>query len=643
MLISSAVQATTYYVSATGSDLNNGTSIATAWQTLSKVSGATFAPDDQILFQRGDTWYGMLTVHDSGTSGHPITYGAYGTGENPIITGFTNATGFTETSTGSHIWESAAITTSITYCNMVVINGVNTAMGREPELGSYYTYQSHSGDVSITSTDLTGTPDWTGAQVVNRKRSWIWQTDSITSQSGSTINYSTEGGFSPQDNWGFFIQNDIRTLDSQNEWFYNPSTKKISVYSTSQPTNVKVASVDYLFYCAAKNYVTVTNISFIGSNTVAVRCSGNYDTVSNCFISYSGLDGIMIIWGSNGTADNNIIKNSNYRAIYGGSSCNYATASNNTIDSTSMIIGIGLLYAPSAIITESGDFITINGNKIDHSGYNGIQAGNSHATINNNFINHSLLNRSDGAGIYVGGNHADVIIDSNIVLNSFGDTAATNGGAKEANGIYLDASCNYVTASNNTCAYNGTSGIYLNGGATYNTVSGNTSFDNASSQFRVEGYGIVSSNNTVTNNKFIAKSYTELVVEYRSTTNNIPAFFSSSDNNYFARPIDDAGSLKIGDPDITYKTLAQWKTYSGKDASSTKSPQKVNSESEFQFEYNNTSAATEVTLTNRMIGLSGTKYRTGEKVTIPPFSSVVLLRDLSTPKFLIFGGKTYKF
>jgi len=626
--------AATYYVSNSGSDFNNGTSVATAWQTLSKVNSATFVPDDQILFKRGDSWYGTLTIHNSGTSGHPITYGTYGTGADPIITGFTTVKSWTNM--GGNIWESTSAVSTLTTCNMVVINGVNTAMGRTPNLDNYYTYQTHSGNTSITSSDLTGTPNWTGAKVVIRKESWIWQIGTITSQSGGTINYTDEGTFVPKDNWGFFIQNDLRTLDTQNEWFYNPSTKKISIYSTSQPTDVKVASVEYLISSNNKGYITISNLNLIGSNTTSIYFAGSsttYNVVSNCTINYSGLNGVHLYWSPNITVDNTTIKNSNYSAVFAETNCSNAMISNNTIDSTAMIIGVGLLYAPSAIFFAGGDYMTASYNKIDHSGYNGMQIGSSHAKINNNFINNSLLNRSDGAGIYTGGNHADVVIDSNIVLNSFGYATAAANGYKEANGIYLDAYPNHITVLNNTCAYNSTSGIYVNLGATYNTINGNTCFDNVASQIRMETFegAAVINNITVINNKFIAKSG-ELVAEFRSILNNIPSFFSTSDNNYFARPIDDTKAIWTGQPDQYgisggFKALAQWQTFSSKDFNSKKSPQSITSENDLLFEYNATQSSKTVTLSHPVIDVKGTKYST--TVTLQPFTSVVLIKDLT--------------
>ena len=84
-------RATTYYVDncvAPGSDSNNGTSTATAWLTVAHVNAQSFNPGDSVLFQRTCVWYGTsLTIPSGGSSGSPITFGAYGTGANPILKG----------------------------------------------------------------------------------------------------------------------------------------------------------------------------------------------------------------------------------------------------------------------------------------------------------------------------------------------------------------------------------------------------------------------------------------------------------------------------------------------------------------------------------------------------------------------------
>ena len=232
LIMSITANATTYYVSNSGSDSNNGTSTTTPWKSLTKVNSfaGSLKAGDNVLFNRGETFYGSITITKSGSSGAPITLGAYGSGANPVITGFTTVS--TWTNLGSNIWESSSAVSGLSTCNMVVINGVNTAMGRYPNTG-YLTFQSHSGSASITSSSLNaGTTNWTGAEVVIKKNRGIIDRSLITSASGSTINYTTGSNNAAIDGFGFFIQNDARTLDRQNEWYYNPSTKKIRIYST---------------------------------------------------------------------------------------------------------------------------------------------------------------------------------------------------------------------------------------------------------------------------------------------------------------------------------------------------------------------------------------------------------------------------
>ncbi len=85
--------AATYYVNATGgSDTSNGTTEALAWRTLAKVNNTTFSPGDRILLKRGETWTGTLEPHSSGSAGRYITFGAYGSGNRPIVDGTTSST-----------------------------------------------------------------------------------------------------------------------------------------------------------------------------------------------------------------------------------------------------------------------------------------------------------------------------------------------------------------------------------------------------------------------------------------------------------------------------------------------------------------------------------------------------------------------
>lgn len=82
-----------YYVANAGNDACDGKSStigssgSCAWKTISKVNSSSFSAGSSILFNKGDTWREQLTVPSSGSSGNPITFGAYGSGEKPVING----------------------------------------------------------------------------------------------------------------------------------------------------------------------------------------------------------------------------------------------------------------------------------------------------------------------------------------------------------------------------------------------------------------------------------------------------------------------------------------------------------------------------------------------------------------------------
>lgn len=78
----------TYYLSSSGDDSSDGLSPGSSWKTINKLNSYLydFEPGDTILFRRGDEFKGNLNPV-SGTAEDWIRYGAYGTGEKPLLTG----------------------------------------------------------------------------------------------------------------------------------------------------------------------------------------------------------------------------------------------------------------------------------------------------------------------------------------------------------------------------------------------------------------------------------------------------------------------------------------------------------------------------------------------------------------------------
>lgn len=75
------IKGTTYYVSNSGDDNNDGTTPQTSWKTLKKVSDAYLNEGDGVLFKRGDLFRGTVKTKSG------VTYSAYSEGEKPKFYG----------------------------------------------------------------------------------------------------------------------------------------------------------------------------------------------------------------------------------------------------------------------------------------------------------------------------------------------------------------------------------------------------------------------------------------------------------------------------------------------------------------------------------------------------------------------------
>jgi hypothetical protein len=70
----------TYYVSPAGNDSHAGTSVSTAWKSITKVNSVSLKPGDTVLFQGGQTFDGSMYFSSGkgGSATSPVTIGSYG-------------------------------------------------------------------------------------------------------------------------------------------------------------------------------------------------------------------------------------------------------------------------------------------------------------------------------------------------------------------------------------------------------------------------------------------------------------------------------------------------------------------------------------------------------------------------------------
>lgn len=642
LALSSFAVATDYYVKNGGNDLDSGTSDATAWSTIEKINSsfATFKPGDRILFRRGDVFYGKLIISRSGSSGSPITIGAYGTGDKPVITGFTLVESWTNE--GNGIYSAPLAAESQT--NMVVINGIQYAMGRWPD-NNYNIFESASSNISITDAELGSEVNWKGAEAAIRKNDWSLDRCQITAQSGTTLAYTSLG--TTQDavpRHGYFIQNDIRTLSAYGEWYHDHTNNKIYFYfGSTDPSGLKVeaANLDNLIYDTGSDYITVDNLHFRGSGGSMIEFivnANDYITIQNSQFSFAGLDAINI-WGNYGNITGNIISSCNQTAVkvIG----NQHKITQNTIEKVGLIEGQALSGNLTNGIAINNNDCLVKNNTIRNIGYCGIKLSSTAdvITIQNNYIHDILLTLNDGGGIYTSAEGVSRKIDGNIILRIQGNTSGTPYPDRPiARGIYLDVNSTNVIVTNNTVANAREAGFMIHK-AHENRIENNTAFNNGYGMYFQNSSGSSIRNNILNKNIFLASSQAQVSLKFYSVADDISSF-GTADYNYYARPVDDDDVFNTYSPSTGNKlrTLAGWQSFTNQDKNSKKSAVTVSDTSKIDFYYNPATTNRIISLSQPMVDVTGKKY--SGSVTLLPYASLILMPDPnpSAPVIPVLSG-----
>jgi parallel beta-helix repeat protein len=646
--------AVNYYLSAHGRDDNSGRSPDLAWQGISKLNSVKLSAGDSVFFKRGDIFYGFLIIHNSGTVSNPIFYGAYGAGLNPVVTGFKTVESWT--SLGNHILESTTAVSSLSLANVVSVNGFHTAMGRYPNAGTgYLQLQTHTNN-SISSNSLTGSPNWTGADLVIRFEKWIIGRDSIISQSAGTLSYTAGTGlpyagglqYKAHDNWGFFIQNDIRTLDTLHEWFYNRNSRKIDIYETGNPPIVQVSTIDTLVNIQSQNDITFDNISFTGANSYAFWITGSKRIViQHCKLdlNYNGVRGQNSGRGNSAgfvfNADS--VLHTNNDAVDMASEFSADTITNNLIRNTGIYPGMGGSgdgQYQGINTTGSGTFVAYN--EVDSTGYIGVGFRLGNINISYNYIHNYCFVKDDGGGIYTQGSASGNLVSYNTVINGLGALNGTaNGfaggnGLSAAYGIYLDDFSSGAVVSHNTTANNSYGGIFLHNANNIKVID-NTSYNNVKTGFGITNNkaGLAKRGGIVCERNIFFQKNADTQANSRNFCFTISTMYGdkdslgSFDNNYFARPMDDNLVFDIdasaaGGKHNRY-TLADWKTLSGYEQNSKKSPVTIVHTGDVRFEFNPGASPVTISLPNEYTDVTGRSYQ--GTISLPPFSSLILMKN----------------
>jgi hypothetical protein len=649
---------TVYYITPSGSGSGTGLDSANTMSYAALFSKPLNA-GDSVKFKGGNTYSGQHYAKDG------AIYGRYSSGTNPVISGMTTLSSWTNSS--GNIWYATATASAI---QSVTVDGVLKGLGRYPNTG-YLIYTSHTGNTSISGTSVSGLPtSFVGGEVVIRKARYIMDRHIITAQSGSTITYSStnfygnSSNYDPDNGNGYFIQGHLSTLDQDGEWYFDQPNSRLYMYFSGSTSGrvVKASTVNQLVPLNSTVDVTFNNVDFEGGN-VGIQNNGTSNIIfNNCNFKNQGtaiygvdctnltmIGGSITDCGSNGVN----IESSDVANITG------SKVIGVTLTRTGIIPGLG----------ESGDgrysSINIGGNNttitdctVRKSGFNGIGFDGDNVFVARNFVDSSCLVKDDGGGIYCytpsGVTRSNRIIRKNIVLNSIGnfDGAAYNGELYgQAGAIYLDGFSNHVTVDSNFCATGNWMGIFENGNS-YNSILNNTTYDFvygvAVTQTATSGFGSVR-NLLMTGNKFIARSPSQfgllLTILF---VNDDPVNFGTIDYNNYSRPIDDDSTIMVnrggyvGSTGLTTMTLANWKTISSVDASSTNSSVTATSLGDMRYDYNYSATSSTISLPGVYKDVLGNAY--SGTATLTPYSGKVFVYTEPVPAgFFMIRVGPYQF
>lgn len=418
----SAWAGVTYYVSnanPVGSDSNSGSSPSSPWMTIAKVNESTFQPGDQILFNRGCTWREELTITSSGTSGNPITFGAYGTGSNPLISGADLIAGWTADGQ-ANVWN-ATVTTKP---NVVIFS---TTLGTSV----------------ATKSALIGNNQWF----------WASNTLSIYSTSNPGLAYTSPGVqassrahaivSSPNVNYLNIINIDIQASN-------DPNDGALSFQITSGGINYGLVVNNIVSQWSAGD-----GILFSAYPDVAQLVDSS---ISNCAVSFTGRMGINLYQTNASEGRENIIQNNEIIGwgIEGiNARGNYSIIQNNYLhDGGQVTIPGGGIHIYSGSSAEgTGSFNIVRYNFVSHSLGSGTDGYGIAVDqwCNNNQIYYNIVSYTDGPGIY-GYDAGTLSILNNSVYSPCVNTSGNN--ALEG-GIRLTGSGNHLSTGarieNNIC------------------------------------------------------------------------------------------------------------------------------------------------------------------------------------------------
>lgn len=572
---------TIYYVSASGDDANSGTQ-AQPWRSLARVQTAlnsnALAAGDQILFARGAVFTGALTLdeNDSGTSGAPLTLGAYGSGAKPVLSGLHTLSNWQ--SLGNNQWKAICSACTAVVPALLTINGTPQGIARWPNLNEadegYRYITSASGNNSITDSSLSANPNWAGGELVVRSIAWVLDRLTIVTHTGGTLTTATNANYALEPGWGYFIQNHLAALDRDGEWVYNSAEKSITLQWPSNPSTelVEVPVGNTLVEISGSQHIAFQNLELRGAQTDLVRFNDcSHLTLENLDLRLVGDNAINGYACPNLQLSNSAVTDSMNNGL-NIDTCANCQISNVTVERIGLLAGMGGngdgQYVGVRVTGTAGNPAVFEYSTVSGIGYLAVNvAGN--VTARYNLVEDWNRVKMDGAGIYSWGVQ-NVRLEQNIVRNAYGSTAGTPWDNTGTHGIYIDDNSEFVIVKGNAVANVSGSGLYLHNTRSV-TVTENLFFnpDETGIQLIDDNLGSYSlENSLITSNTVVAQNVPVMLVE-STQTNALFSTLGTINHNRYCDPFGpEQFHVQLPSTGQAAKSFARWKAGHGRDVNS---------------------------------------------------------------------------
>ncbi|MBL8095912.1 MAG: right-handed parallel beta-helix repeat-containing protein [Anaerolineales bacterium] len=573
--------ANTYHLSETGNDANPGTA-AQPWRSLARLQVALdsdlLVAGDSVLFARGSTFEGRLRLGaaNSGTPSVPITFGAYGTGSAPVLSGLRALTGWQ--SLGDNRWRAVCggctgIPASLS------VEGAPQPLARWPNLNEgdegYRYFTGASGRNAITDTTLPANPNWTGAELVVRPIAWILDRLPITTHTGNTLTSSQNATYDLEPGWGYFIQNHLAAVDRDGEWVYTAGDKSITLQWPVDPNGLRIEVPVEATLLEIRNsqHVRFQDLELRGAQDDLANAVGCANIVfERVGLRLAGDQALLFASCPNSRLTASAVSDSlnNGLKLY---SCGNCRIDGNTFERIGLFAGLGRNgdgnYVGAEVAGAPGNPAVFEDNAVSGIGYAAVTHYGP-AITRRNVVRDWNRVKMDGAGLYTYG-IADVALLNNIVLDAQGSTAGTPWSSTGTHGIYIDDNSERITVGGNTVADISGAGIFLHNTRNV-TVTDNLVFDvHEAGILLIDDdlgtYGL--ENSYIRDNRVALREAPTIDARSTQTT----ALFSTLgllDHNLycdpFARPL---FRVELPGAGSALKVLAQWQADQGRDLNST--------------------------------------------------------------------------